>query len=361
MERINLFRVGQVWHYRFQVGLKRRQRSTGERLKGKAMAIAEQDYRRARMWVRGAEPIPTLDATIGQWLRVHAPTASPAHLKSVRILRRLHLYGLGDLLLDELTTERVESAMLEHLRDHAAASVNQWLRILRLVCRWAIRRGLIPVMPWSIKLFKVQKRPRSTLPVQVAMQWLARVDALSNGRPGVSTAIRLMFGIGLRESETITARWEWIDWARRCYTPGITKGREAQAIPMPQWLIDHLYPLRKTVGLIAKHPSGKPFTPGFTRRVMRAANASCGIDGVTPHRLRGTFATLLSEAGVPIQTIQRVMRHKSHVTTMAYLEERMELAVSAQESIAQSAGFPRDVSKISGEKVANTVEQTREE
>lgn len=72
---------------------------------------------------------------------------------------------------------------------------------------------------------------------------------------------------------------------------------------------------------------------------MRQANEACSVTGITPHRLRGTFATLLSEAGVPVQTIQRVMRHKSHATTMADLEKNLELAALAQDNIGSKAGL----------------------
>jgi len=53
--------------------------------------------------------------------------------------------------------------------------------------------------------------------------------------------------------------------------------------------------------------------------------------GIMKHRMFGTFATLMSETGVPVQTIQRVMRHKSPVTTMGYLEKNLDLAARAQE------------------------------
>lgn len=35
----------------------------------------------------------------------------------------------------------------------------------------------------------------------------------------------------------------------------------------------------------------EPFNPGFTRQAMRQVNEACPVKGITPHRLRGTFAT----------------------------------------------------------------------
>ena len=117
---------------------------------------------------------------------------------------------------------------------------------------------------------------------------------------------------------------------------------------MPGWLVEHLRPLRQAQGLIVAREDGQAFKPGFARTAMRQANATCSIKGITPHRLRGTFATLLSEAGVPIQTIQKVMRHKSFATTVGYLEKNIALAAKAQEQISVIAGFAR---RESGERL----------
>ncbi|TWI47718.1 phage integrase family protein [Pseudoduganella flava] len=128
--------------------------------------------------------------------------------------------------------------------------------------------------------------------------------------------MRLLIGLGLREREAAGARQEWIDWQRSTYTLGRTKRRGAEPVPVPRWMIDHLRLLSRDEGLIAPRADGTELQAGFSRRPMMLANALCKTNGVTPHRLRGTFATLFSEEGVPIQTIQKVMRHKSPLTTM---------------------------------------------
>jgi integrase len=188
-------------------------------------------------------------------------------------------------------------------------------------------------------MLKVQKKPRPFLPLDVARAFFDAVDAATARTPAKATAVRLMFGLGLREGETLTARWEWFDWERSTYTPGITKGREAEPVPMPRWLRDYLVPLRQVEGLVVTKASGQSYGAGFTRQVLGRANAACAIKGITPHRLRGTFATLLSEEGVPIQTIQKVMRHKSFTTTMGYLEKNLDTAVRAADVIGEKAGF----------------------
>jgi integrase len=329
-------------------------------VKHRAEAIAGRAYRQARMWARGAEPVPTLRELVTHWLAAHESISSAAYIRLVSTFGRSHLYQLADVMVDELSTPLVEAAMLEHRRTHAPASVNHWLTILKVLCKWAVRRKVMPDIPWSVKLLKVQKKPRATLPASRALEWLAAIDDYARDRPELSLAPRLMFGLGLRESEAITARWEWIDWERRTYTPGVTKGREADPVPMPDWLIEYLQPRRQASGPMVLNGKGNAHAPGFLRQAMRAANAACEIDGLTPHRLRGTFATLLSERGLPIQTIQRVMRHKDPMTTMRYLEANLAAAAIAQASIARIAGLETKP-EHGGEKVAKAIAPSRME
>lgn len=334
-----LFRVGQVWHYRFQINGVRVQRSTRETTKYRAEEIASRAYEHAKLWARGKDPIPTLRELFVQWLAAHEPIVSAAHLKAVGTVGRLHLYDLGDVSIAALTTAMVESARLKHLETHSRASANHWLKAIQLVNHWAVRRKVIPHLSWTVKELKLQKRPRAILPMKATATWLTALDESAGRHAGVKTAVRLMLGVGLRESETRTARWEWLDWERQTYTPGITKGREADPVPVPAWLIEYLRPFRRSEGLMVLNSQGRPCGAGFTRRGIEAANAACGTLGLTPHRLRGTFATQLSEQGVPVQTIKRVMRHKDVRTTMFYLEANLGSVVDAQNRIGHRMGL----------------------
>jgi integrase len=341
----SVFKKGRVYHFRFQVAGRRVQRSTGMTNKVAAEAVARREHDAAVVRANGGQPVPTLDQLAHDWIAVHRPVASGAHIASVEKFRRLHTYGLGDKRIGDVTTDDVERARNEHLNGRAPSTANHWLRILKLLTLWAVKRKILAASPWRVPMLKVQKKPRPFLPVDVARTFFDAIDAATARASAKATAVRLMFGLGLREGETLTARWEWFDWERSTYTPGITKGREAEPVPMPRWLRDYLTPLRQVEGLVVTKANGQSYGAGFTRQVLGKANAACAIKGITPHRLRGTFATLLSEEGVPIQTIQKVMRHKSHLTTMGYLEKNLDTAVRAADVIGEKTG-------LSGAKVA---------
>ena len=74
---------------------------------------------------------------------------------------------------------------------------------------------------------------------------------------------------------------------------------------------------------------------------MKRVNRTCGLLPITPHRLRGTYATWLIEIGVPIQDVQRAMGHKDVRTTMRYLEAGLKTVAAAQVSFAERLGMAR--------------------
>lgn len=182
-----------------------------------------------------------------------------------------------------ITTLDVELARNLYLLTHKPASANHWLRIVKMLTMWAVKRGMLAAMPWQVSMLKVQKHPRSILPRAAARAWFSAVDEANEHAPGIGTAVRLMFGLCLHEGEVITARWEWIDWARKTYTLGITKGREAEPVPMAGWLREHLMVRCQPTGLIVASQMARPLHQGL--RVRRSG------EPMIPAPSRGSLRT----------------------------------------------------------------------
>jgi integrase/recombinase XerC len=221
-----VFKVGSVWHYRFQVKpFDRVQRSTRLRDRTAAGQVAAKAYAAAVARANGGDPVPTLHELLADWMLVRGQHSSAAHIRSVETFGRLHMYGMGELPISQIDTDTVERSRSKHLATHGHASANHWLRVLKLLVHWAVRREILPRLPWAVTMLPVQKRVRAILPLAAALAWFAAVDRATTRSPNIGVAVRLMLWLGLRESEAITARWEWIDWERRTYTPGKTKAR----------------------------------------------------------------------------------------------------------------------------------------
>jgi integrase/recombinase XerD len=159
-----------------------------------------------------------------------------------------------------------------------------------------------------------------------------------------------LLGTGARKDEALHATWANVDLTHAAYairekadwTP---KDREEGIIPIPQVLVARLQARRlrypgstRIFATLAKNP-GKEML-NTTQGLAYRAGLNCGECHIKPskaypkgrcctsasicekyicHKFRRTFATWHSEAGVPVHTIQRWLRHSSLETTLRYL------------------------------------------
>jgi integrase len=314
---------------------KRRQRSTRKSTLAEAAPIAERALDAALARARGEEPEPTLRELVVLWLDAHTLEKSPARVRSIETFGRLHYGPLLDLPLREITPKRVQDARNLYLHDHARTSANTWRNCLRTLFGWAVAMRMIREVPWRLAKLKVKRKPKVLLPIALADEWLETVDRLAAHDPGIGLVIRICFTLGLRVGEAISARWEWLDTDRCTYTPGDTKGGEAFERPVPPELLEKLHPPTVPVGFMVPSRPGHPITDKRVRYLIKLANKACGVFKVTPHRLRGTYATLLSESGTPIQDIQRALGHRDVRTTVGYLEVDLGRIARGQAEIAR--------------------------
>ena len=64
-----------------------------------------------------------------------------------------------------------------------------------------------------------------------------------------------------------------------------------------------------------------PYTTRYVQRLVHDAARRAGIDKhVTPHRLRASVATLLLDTGMPLDQVQKFLRHKRITTTQIYAD-----------------------------------------
>jgi len=335
---------------------KRHQESLNTSVKGQAEALGWERFKETKARANGSY-IPTLGELRQDWLRVHSTEVSIGHWRNVNTWDS---QGLDNYQINRLTTEVVELARGKFRagkgrlgENRSDATVAGWMRTVNLLINWALTRKTIREKPYQIEIRKPQKSPKKILPLAKVKEWVECVERHAKN-PQVSTATRLMAGLGLRESEALGARWEWMDWETHTYTPGrivgrkfITKGKTAVPVDVPVWLCNHLLELRGEqirLGLIIPWKTLEdgteiPHPPTFTRAAMRAANAEMKTPGVTAHRLRGTWITHLLRLKTPLKEVQEMARHAEESTTNSYYEPASEVRKEAQEDLAKGMGF----------------------
>ncbi len=299
--------------------------------------------------------LPKLAGLYDDWKEVAKKQFSERHLKSFDSYMRLHIEPhLGDLPLDKITTEKLEKCRASYLENGGSSGgANALLKTVNTLFGFAIRRKLLVTRPYDVSRLQVQRRPRPILPAQAVQKFLLEIDRSRN--INVSGAIRMMLGLGLRENEALGARWENLDLRRKTYQPGKTKSGKAPVLPVPDWLAAFLKSLKgkQTEGWMFPSGDGEPHRVGcFTSKPIKRAGEKVGIIGLSPHRLRATFATLHVETGTALPKVQKMLGHSDITTTMRYVEDSTAGLREAQAKVAEVMGL--GVSSKSAKKSAGS-------
>lgn len=303
-----------------------------------------------RVGIRTADNVPTLNKALEAWgmAVTGVVTEKYANQKLDRIKR--HFSPELVLPIHQIDTAAVERARQRYLagtksgngyQSDETRSVGGWnhlLRDLRSLFGWAVKREMIDAIPFRVTATKVQEDPASGVVVwpELAPAFLAEVDRLPWFEQDTRTAVRMMLFLGLREDEALTARWEWLDKRNMTYTVGDAKNRRLRTIPVPQVLLDYIEAnhKRKSSGLILPLEKDTPHGEGLTAGLVEKAAAAIKIEGMTPHRVRATFATAHFEQGTPLNQIQTMLGHENQATTLGYIVSRPQKLAASQDKLA---------------------------
>lgn len=340
--RNGLARVGKIYYYCFRINGRQFKGSTRASDRATAEQVVVQKRKEALLGPQAKPvPIPTVRKLTEAWSKSYKSTYSPRHVESVESFAKVWINpALGDLQVNRVSTQAVldlRQKMLDLGR--SKATVNLMLRILKLLMSYAVRLGHIEHRPFNVPPLRIQRKPRPTIPAERVGEFFSALDAITTS-PQVRTMIRMMVGLGLRASEVQNARWEWISIERRTYTVGKAKGKEARVLPIPAWLWNQLAQPPETLsGWIFPGEDGKPHSRTFLLPYLAKISTKLGIQKLTQHRLRATFATLHAEAGTPVPEIQGMLGHKQVTTTMIYIEQSLEAKRRSQDALSERLGL----------------------
>lgn len=199
--------------------------------------------------------------------------------------------------------------------------------VLKSFFRWAHDRGMIPSNP--TRQLATPRLARS-LPVHATADESQALIAAST-RPHDSpasqardhAAIVTLLTCGLRAGELCRLTWRNVDQDRR-YLHVTGKGGHQREVPLPPIALGALKALHSHRVNGTPHVfTGRGTRPLSIRSLQRhvlATASRAGLDHkhITPHKLRHTYATLLSQKNVSIRTIQVLLGHASIATTEIY-------------------------------------------
>jgi len=149
--------------------------------------------------------------------------------------------------------------------------------------------------------------------------WFAAVQQLQN--PVIAACLQMMLLTGARPGEVLALRWEDINsqWKGISIRDKVEGSREIPATPYMLHLLASLPRRNEWVFFSPTSASGcltEPNTPH-----ARACNAA-GLDGLTLHGLRRSFASLTEWLEVPAGVVAQIQGHKPSATAEKHYKVR---------------------------------------
>jgi len=148
--------------------------------------------------------------------------------------------------------------------------------------------------------------------------------------------LSLLLFAGLRRSEVAAITLADVDLERgELLVRG--KGSKQRVVPLAPPVVTAIReylgcrPQSDSTHLFVSRVGGRPIQGRVAGRMLGRVLERAGLDqeGITPHRLRHTFATQLIRTGVDVRTVQELLGHADLQTTARYLHSDMRTKQAA--------------------------------
>lgn len=215
----------------------------------------------------------------------------------------------------------------------ATATAQRKLSSLRSLLKFLKRNGqvLATDLP-STGGFRRSRRLPKALTKEDLERLLAVPDIATPGGLRDRTLMELVYGAGLRISEAVGLRIEQLDLDSAAVT--VTGKREkTRWTPLPaqtvQWLERYLESARP---MLVRSPLATVFVSDRGKVLCRQTAyvkldryaTLAGLEGVSPHTLRHTYAVHLLKGGADLRAVQELLGHESIATTQVYTQLDLE-------------------------------------
>jgi integrase len=224
----------------------------------------------------------------------------------------------GQKKLTEITTEDVESFKRVRARSVLPSSVNNELRVMGTVLRWAARTGFPVTLP---ELIKLPRRGQSRVRVWTLEDLGRLFDAARILSPGLMALLVYLANTGCRKGEAIAAEWDWMDFSagmiripsNEYWQPKNGKPRE---VPMSDAVRALLAGPRRHERWVFPSRYGGRYAD-FPKDLYWSARRAAKLQG-GPHTLRHTFASHFLQAVPDLFLLAQVLGHSSTRVTELY-------------------------------------------
>ena len=204
------------------------------------------------------------------------------------------------------------------------------------ILSFAVSEGVIPANPVHGVKRPADQRKQARLTPETYRQLgqaLERWEA-GAGNEAAILAIRLLALTGCRKGEVEALRWSEVDMGG--YALRLEDSKEGASVrPIGQPVLDLLAKAERKKDAVYVCPGQNPQKPygglaGAWRRLVKDA----GLEGVTLHTLRHSFASTAADLGYSEPTIAALIGHSSGTVTGRYVHHLDAVLVAAADRVA---------------------------
>lgn len=245
------------------------------------------------------------------------------------------LYG-PEIPLEEVTGSMVRS-WLADLKDKnlSSRSINRKISALKSYYKYLMREQRITASPLRKVIAPKQGKRLPVYVEEPAMLRLLDPSAFAEDWKGRTErlVLELLYQTGIRLSELIQLKNSQVDYTLKSLRV-LGKGSKERILPLGEPLLALVKDYQQAKPLLLEAfdsghllvlSNGKPLYPSFVYRLVRARLGTVTTQSKrSPHVLRHTFATHLSNHGAELHAVKELLGHASLAATQVYTHNTVE-------------------------------------
>lgn len=177
--------------------------------------------------------------------------------------------------------------------------------------------------PEKVRRLRSPRIPERVPFVLAPQQVFQFIESLPKFRDKV--IIQLLYSTGIRVGECVNIKKQDINEHRMVIRISKGKGQKDRYVPLSPMMLKQLEIYYKKYSpqdyIFYGRKKEEPMCRATVNRIIRNANNVLKTkETITPHTFRHSFATMLTEEGENLYTVQKILGHKSFHSTLRYIK-----------------------------------------
>lgn len=224
---------------------------------------------------------------------------------------------------------------LAHLKEDglSARSINRKLSSLKAFFKYMVRSGVLPQTPLATVIApKASRRLPSFVPEQELLDLLESLRFTEDWK-GVNARMlfSLFYSTGMRLSELIQLKPDHVDKGRKVVKI-LGKGNKERLVPLTAGVLDLIGEYERlkaerfeeTTALLVTEKGKKLYPKYAYLLVHQYLSAIRTLEKRSPHILRHSFATHLTNRGANLNAVKELLGHSSLAATQVYTHNSID-------------------------------------